>query len=308
MTAPAPTDLEPHELARAGLAWREDGQAILSGPILRLAHACDQAFVDLATAWNATEERHPPFLSVDALHRLDYFRSFPHLATFPVCLDDQEANLAAFTEEPVGDDGTVQLTGTRPTREVLTPAACYQLYIHHAGERLDGPLHLTVRNTCFRREHEYRPLRRQWAFDMREVVCVGRRDEVEDFLGRSRAMVDALVGVLGLPVRWEVATDPFFQPTSNARYLLQRVSPTKHELVYNGHLAIGSVNLHHDHFGATFDLRRDGEPATSGCVAFGLERWLYAIIHRFGADPVGWPELDDATTAAVAARGSPEEG
>jgi hypothetical protein len=308
MTAPAPIEIDLNGLASVGLAWRDDGQPILSGPILDLIETCDRAFVHLAEAWDATEERHPPFLAADALHRLDYFRSFPHLATFPVCLDDEEANLAAFADEPLADDGSLRLTTTRPAQEILTPAACYQLYVHHAGEQLDEPLRLTVRNTCFRREHEYRPLQRQWAFQMREIVCVGRRDEVEDFLRRSRTMVDELVRTAGLPVRWAVATDPFFQPTGNARYLLQRIAPTKHELVYDGQLAIGSINLHHDHFGATFDLRRSDEPAYSGCVAFGLERWLYAIVHHFGTDPGAWPDLAAAATAAAASRGIPEEG
>jgi len=287
-------------LARAGVAWRDDGQVILSGPALALADACDRAFLALAARWGAVEERHPPFVAAAPLDRLDYFRSFPHLATFPVCLDDDAANLDAFTgADPVRGDGTVGLTRTRPAREVLTPAACYQLYIHHAGARLDAPRYLTVRNTCFRREREYRPLRRQWAFQMREIVAIGARDEVRAFLDRTRAMVDALVAGLGLPAAWELATDPFFRPTENARYLLQRVSPTKHELVYDG-LAIGSVNLHHDHFGATFDLERDGRPATSGCVAFGLERWLYALTDRFGADPAGWPDVEAAAHAAAA--------
>jgi hypothetical protein len=289
------------DLARAGLTWREDGQAILTGPALALADACDRAFLALAARWHAREERHPPFVSAAPLARLDYFRSFPHLATFPVCLDDDDANLADFTaRDPVGDDGTVALTRTRPPREVLTPAACYQLYVYHAGERLDRPAYLSVRNTCFRREAEYRPLQRQWAFQMREIVCVGSREEVADFLARTREMVDALVGGIGLRVAWEAATDPFFRPTSNARYLLQRVMPTKHELVYDGRLAIGSVNLHHDHFGATFDLRRDGTPATTGCVAFGLERWLYAVVDQFGPDPDGWPDVEAAARMPAA--------
>jgi seryl-tRNA synthetase len=289
VSGPAPR----RALARAGLTWRDDGQAILAGPALALADACDRAFLALADHWGAQEERHPPFVAAAPLDRLDYFRSFPHLATFPVCLDDDEGNLAAFTgRDPVGGDGTVELTRTRPPREVLTPAACYQLYVHHAGARLERPVCLTVRNTCFRREVEYRPLQRQWAFQMREIVCLGNREEVADFLGRTREMVDGLVAALGLRVAWEAATDPFFRPTENARYLLQRVMPTKHELVYDGRLAIGSVNLHHDHFGATFDLRRDGMPATTGCVAFGIERWLYALVDQFGPDPDGWPDVE----------------
>ena len=39
----------------------------------------------------------------------------------------------------------------------------------------------------------------------------------------------------------------------------------------------------HDHFGRAFEIRRGAETARSGCIAFGMERWLYALMQRFGA-------------------------
>jgi len=69
---------------------------------------------------------------------------------------------------------------------------------------------------------------------------------------------------------------------------MQQVDPTKFELVFDDRLAIGSTNLHHDHFGRAFDIVRDGEPVRTACVAFGIERWLAAFVHHFG--PEGpWP-------------------
>src|SRR5205807_9266638 len=106
---------------------------------------------------------------------------------------------------------------------------------------------------------------------------------------------------LDLPVDWATATDPFFRPARNPRYLAQRLQPTKHEAVFEGDLAIASVNLHEDHFGAAFDIRRDGRAAVSGCVAFGVERWLYALTRRHGSDPANWP--DTAAAARTAAAG-----
>jgi hypothetical protein len=162
------------------------------------------------------------------------------------------------------------------------------VYDHLAGRRFDAPQYVTTRNTCFRREDHYVPLERQWSFSMREIVCVGTAAETRAFVEAATAEVDRYVGAIGLPVAWEQASDPFFRPSKNPQYLMQQVDPTKFELVFDGRLAIASTNLHHDHFGRAFDIVRDGEPARTACIAFGIERWLSALVHHFGTEPP-WP-------------------
>ncbi|WP_158624309.1 aminoacyl--tRNA ligase-related protein [Micromonospora sp. HM5-17] len=292
----------PCRLAQIGLRWHAThGQASLFGPLWKLAEECDQAFRRLADVWHAEDESHPAFLSAECIARLDYLRSFPHQATFPVTLDSSEANVEDFLNGPVVDDaGHVAPTRLAPISAVLTPAACYHLYQHHEGERLTRPRYLTTRNTCFRHEESYRPLRRQWSFTMREVVCIGTRAEVGEFLDRARWVVNRFTRLVDLPIAWQQATDPFFQPMRNPKYLMQLVQPVKHEATYGAGLAIASVNLHHDHFGERFDLSRDGKPAYSGCLAFGLERWLFAITDQHGSDPADWPDLVAASRTVVA--------
>ncbi len=299
MTAPASTSLEA--LQRLGLLWHPSGQAGLRGPLLALANRCDHAFLLLAAIWGADEENHPASLPADKLQRIDYLRSFPHQATFPTRLDPAE--LTGFLAgEVVGDHGEIALTRLSPVSEVLTPAACYHLYCSREGESFDRPRYLTTRATCFRHEGRYEPLRRLWSFTMREIVCLGTKAETVAFLQRAQAAVDDFLHLMDLPVEWLTATDPFFQPQSNPKYLLQRVQPTKHEATYGGDLAIASTNLHHDHFGTAFGLTRDGEPAHSACLAFGIERWLFAIIDRYGLDSESWPRPEEAAQKAQARR------
>ncbi|MBA9006781.1 aminoacyl--tRNA ligase-related protein [Thermomonospora cellulosilytica] len=303
MTGPLMTGERLDALARAGLVWHPTGEAALRGPLLRLADDCDRAFVRLASGWEAQEERHPATLPAELLQRVDYLRSFPHQATFAVAMDGDEANLEAFLSGPVlTGSGAVAPAALAPVRDVLTPAACYHLYRAHEGESLDRPLHLTTRNTCFRREHEYVPLRRLRSFSMREVVCLGTRAETAAFLAALRERVERFCELVGLPVEWANATDPFFRPQRNPKALLQRIAPVKHEAVY-GDLAIGSTNDHHDRFGEGFGIDRDGAPAHSACVAFGIERWLFALTDRHGTDPAGWPALPDAAAEAADAAG-----
>jgi len=87
-----------------------------------------------------------------------------------------------------------------------------------------------------------------------------------------------------MPVEFQNATDPFFNPSKNPKYLMQKLDPVKTEMIFDGKLAIGSLNFHRNYFGEAFQISRDGKEAFSGCVAFGLERWIYALVHTFGTD------------------------
>ena len=276
-------------MSAPGLTWLPNGQAALSGPLLELSDRLDRRFLGLAERWQAADHRFPTFLAASELERIDWFRAFPQLATFPATLDDDEDNLARFTEgEPVDGQGRVRPSALAPIRDVLTPAACYHLYAHLRGRRLSGAGYFTTRNTCFRREARYVPLERQWSFTMREIVCLGTAEETRAFLEDATAEVDAIVAAIGLPLRWAQASDPFFRPSRNPRYLMQQVDPTKHELLFEDRLALASTNLHHDHFGRAFGIERDGEPVRSACIAFGIERWMAAFVSHFGAEGP-WP-------------------
>lgn len=288
-------------LRGVGLTWRPSGQASLHGPLRELAERVDAAFVTLAEAlWSAQQEWHPAALTAEGLQRVDYLHSFPHQATFPVRLDPREANLEAFRAGPmVTEDGSVALIALAPTDQVLTPAACHHVYADHEGEKLSRARYITTRNTCFRQEERYEPLRRQWSFSMREIVCLGSRAEAAAFFHTARSAVDLLAKDADLPVAWLNATDPYFRPPGRPRHSVTRLQPAKYEAVYGGDLPIVSANQHFEHFGAGFRISRGGCPAHSACVAFGIERWLFALTDRHGTDPVNWPDLPAAAVRAA---------
>ncbi len=54
-------------------------------------------------------------------------------------------------------------------------------------------------------------------------------------------------------------------------------------------LAIASFNDHEAFFGDAFAIRTPSGAAASGCVAFGLERWLLAVLATHGPDARNWP-------------------
>jgi len=273
------------------ISWGLSKAATLKGSLLVLQRALDNRFLSWAGEINAEEYQFPRLIAAAHLDKIDYFASFPHLATFAVTLGRDPENLAAIDTSAIQSAGAVGLPNLQPVTHVLTPAACYHVYPHFSGNSLERKLVVTTRNTCFRCESHYNPLRRQWSFEMREIVVLGNMEEVTSFIASFRTRLEAFFHSIGLPVGWEAATDPFFNPSSNPKYLAQKLDPVKTEMIYGGSLAIGSVNFHRNYFGEAFSIERDGEPAFTGCVAFGLERWLYAFIDHFGANPSDWPTL-----------------
>lgn len=275
-----------------GLRVTEDGQAVLGGSILRLADDLDKLFVHWAGAYGAEEQRYSPLVSAKQLHKLEYFKSFPHQAIFPVSLDRNDENLNDFADDPIAADGHLQMGETSPVHHCLAPAACFPVYMALSGQELAATSFVTLRSTCFRREEHTAPLERQQTFNMREVVCIGPQHDVENFLESFRNRVRSFFDKWSMPVELERATDPFFNAPTNRKYIMQKVAPLKHEMVFNGSLAIGSLNFHQNSFGDTFDISCQGSQIYSGCVAFGIERWLFAFLEHFGTDAARWPRHD----------------
>jgi threonyl-tRNA synthetase len=242
----------------------ERGLATFGGPLPALCRAIDVRLLRAAREAGAQERQFSNVIERSTLERAGYYEAFANGAT----------ELAPF--------------GDSPRRYALQPAVCYHSYAHLTGAEIDR-VALTMAGRCYRREDEYDGLTRLWEFTMREVVLVGP----PAWIGEERAAwldrAAAIARGLGLEVRLEPATDPFFGPAGRARELTQRLKGLKHELRTagpSGDLAIGSINLHEAFFAARFNLRlADGSFAHSACVAFGLER-LAAAVMTAGPDAV----------------------
>ncbi|MDZ7769630.1 MAG: hypothetical protein U5K38_11405 [Woeseiaceae bacterium] len=270
------------------LHWSPDGCASLGGGLLNSAVKLDAMFRDLGRDFGADESRFPSMIAAAALAPVGYLKSFPHHATFAASARrDQLAKLAQNGPcEPIPAD-TLETVS-----HVLTPAACYHFYPRLAGRRLDEALYLTTACQCHRRENCYELLRRQWCFWMREIVCIGTRETVERFTVSCQLRINTGLRRLGLDASWQTATDSFFDPAHDPKALAQRVEPAKLELCLPDGLAVASINSHRSFFGECFGIRMADEAAHSACVAFGIERWLFALLARYGADPADWPSLD----------------
>ena len=280
---------------RGDIAIAAPGRVALSGLALEVLEAVDDTVVRWARALGAPEHRYPSLIDAAVLERA------------AVVIPSEARNRSRPDREPsIGTTAILRLT-PQDDKVAVSPAVCYHAYPEWSEKTLGPePALLTARGHCYRYEDgNHIPLERLWEFTMREIIVIGTREQVESVRQSLVRHVVRLVETLELDASVETATDPFFAAGDEGRRLMQQAGALKYELrlavdATGRTIAAASFNHHHDFFGTRFDVRLpNAAPAHSGCVAFGLERWVLALLAQHGVDSHAWPNaarawLDDA--------------
>ena len=276
------------------------GQVGLAGGAFVLRRFIDEAVRDAArTRFGAEEQDYPALIDPEVLARCNYFGSFPHSVCFVSHLAEDFDAIEAFRAANA-DGGSLRVPDTSAVRHsdaALRPAVCLPVYRALEGETLpEGGVTITTSGKAFRYESSnLQGMHRLWDFSMREVIFAGSADLVR---GRRAQVVDAVVSLMkewDLAFRLESASDPFFATVRGTKALWQRTRDLKYEMLVDvgaevGTIAAGSINLAGTLFGNAFRIRtHEGDPATTACVGFGLERLVLALFSQHGFDPPRWP-------------------
>ncbi len=253
----------------------EDVRARLDALVTRI-HAADRP----------ETPRFPPLIPRRTLERAGYLNSFPHLCGVVFSFEgDAPAALKLAEQAKNGGDWTGLLSATGLA---LVPAACYPSYPAIAARGPLPPEGVTLDlGGCyvFRHEPSGDPARLQM-FHQRELVRIGAPDQVaawrETWMNRARKIFE----MAGLEAALAPASDPFFGQREQGLKFEALVSIASEQPT-----AAASFNLHQEHFGSAFGIRRhDGSVAHSSCVGFGLERITLALFRAHGMDPGKWPQ------------------
>src|SRR6185312_3623708 len=288
------------EVDLSGVHFLGMGQVALEAVPLQLFRYFDRSFENFGLPWKARPLMTPTLIPDRVLALCDYFRSFPQYVTFASHLredvsviDDFRARHDALPEV----DGGALADMSRPDA-CLSPAVCYHVY-NLNRERTVPHFGLTygICGKCFRYESSnIKDMRRLWDFTMREVVFLGARAPLLEAREKSIAMMARFLREHRLAGEIRTASDPFFvAPDAISKTYFQLTADSKYEvslLLPNGErTAVGSHNYHSDFFGRAFHTDvESGGPMHSVCVAFGLERWVYAFMMQHGTDPGKWPD------------------
>lgn len=294
-----------HELMRRGELWQPaPGLTAFRGSAAGLRDAVAAALRELCSADGGEEWHVPPALPFGTLARAEYFSSFPQWLTAAAHVGDA-AELEGIAE--ARDPETRALDALRPAPIALQPAVCYHVYAALSGRVLSGTECISVGGTCWRYESgRFEPLERGWSFTMQEAVRAGVGSDIQEFRVAYMAAARQFAERLGLRARIAAASDPFFAAGARGRALMQRLGSLKHELLLplgDGRtIAAASFNDHAQFFGDAFDIRlADGSAASTGCAAFGVERWVLAVLVEHGPDACDWPLAVAAPRARIPA-------
>ncbi|GMX65962.1 amino acid--[acyl-carrier-protein] ligase [Paenibacillus elgii] len=284
------------ELYDSGLLKKYgSGLVRLQGKAVELAHFFDAKFRRIALDLGAVEFLYPVLLPVETLKKTGYVNSSPQYLLFVSKLVENTDIFAGLTNAI--DNGTIASLCCSP-KHALSPSACFHCYADLSNQKLPSPYVITLKQSVFRNEGRlnFNQIGRLMDYNVREIVFFGDQNYVLEIRHKIVNAVSRFLEDIGLQGKLNIAYDPFVIPMMQRYKKIQLRDEMKLELRLSlgkeKDLAAASFNIHGESFSSTFNITiQDIDVVTSGCVGFGLERWVIAFLCQFGVDPSKWPEI-----------------
>ena len=233
----------------------------------------DRYFKNFALSLNAKEYYIPTMIHREILEKCGYLKSYP-----------QHISAVAHINEAFYDKVLENQTVTRDQVVLkdyfLTPAVCLHIYPMFEGEVMNDTA-ITFFGRAYRYENgRFDGSTRLWDYAIREIVFIGSPEYVKNKLQEMINETKKFVNRISLPCNIMKAHDHFYPSKKNKlREKIQIVNRTKDELITcidEKDIAITSFNYHGTHFSKAFHFDNQNSIVT-GCVGYGLERWVAAI-------------------------------
>jgi len=268
----------------------DKGLVGFGGRFLELYQKLDTMFRTWGTEIGGEEYLYPDLISLDTLVQYDYLRQFPQHLMFSSHLKEDLNVIKRFSSEikrsmsAVSPD-YIDVEGTKYANKL---AVCPHVYKQYEGRTIDKPIIITTIGKCKRYESiNFNYFERLLDFSLREIVVIGSPEYVLDFRNRMIEKTKSFIERADLCANIKSAADPFFSTEFSSKLLLQQKFKLKYELnldLSSGkESAVGSFNYHGSHFVDYFNIKSNsGAPLVTGCVGFGIERFVYAIMKQKG--------------------------
>lgn len=292
--------------AFAGLLERKwvtsvgQGHVILRGQAARVLGMIDAKVNRLShEAFSAERELYPSTILCKTLDRIHHFTSFPEHIDFVGHLKGDLDILNDFSESCRKSGWTAAAHEGRMGEHdfAICPSCCYHCYEGMENWELELPGRCTTMAVnCHRYEGaNHRTMSRLRAFTQRDVVWVGHPRFVIAGRAKAEELILQWARDWELTGTFETANDMFFTEDYAVKASFQRQQQAKKELRLlipqeKQAISVFSSNFHAMTFGKAFNIRVGGRTASSGCVGWGYERWVYALFSQFGFDFTSWPE------------------
>jgi hypothetical protein len=241
-------------IAQASDALRPDEH--IGADEIRLLDALDRCFLGWSAPLGAEQRRYGPVLPAAALERLGYFEEYP--------------------------DEAVAAGGALDDALVLTPAACYDVYLSFRDRQLTGNHAVTVDAQIFRNPSSAHPEPLPWSYTQRKFVFVGESGFVRDGLETTMTLLTNFAAAIGLPMTRQSA--PASAGERRGAQLAKQLFAADQYFIAPPGLSVAQSNNHRTHYASRLNIRlADGGHAFAGCLGLLHDLWAAALIHRYGS-------------------------
>ena len=283
----------PAELT--SICFMDEGMIALEQKSLFLFEYFDHRFREIALGLEAecVEKKYPVLLPREKYAMTGYLKNSPQYAMF--CSSPHEDLTFLEGLEIKTKEGRLSELLNQPDY-ALSPSACFHTYIELQNQVLDSNRVVTFVQSVFRNEGRFNfgEFGRLRDYHVREIVLIGG----EAFVCAKRLAVleriKDLLSELDLSGDIAVACDPFILPKMQRYKKMQLSEESKYEVHLNykkeEQVSVASLNLHGNAFTFPFHIgiKNIASPVT-GCVGFGLERWVLAFLAQYGEEESRWP-------------------
>ncbi|KWX81446.1 hypothetical protein AMQ83_34190 [Paenibacillus riograndensis] len=250
-------------------------------------------FKSFAEEVKAEERVYPTLLPVDVYKKTGYLKSSPQYSIF--CCDVLENMESISVLNELADRSGIHSILSEPAL-ALSPSACFHTYKELENQCLEISQSLTFTQKVFRNEgrfnwNEFGRLR---DYHVREIVFIGDAQYVINQRNKIMDKAINLMQELNLAGQIVTASDPFIIPDMQTYKKIQLLEKSKYELLLSTSeetsLACASFNLHGISFTKAFHIEVENtQRAVTGCIGFGIERWVLAFMSQYGINYEQWP-------------------
>lgn len=255
----------------------------------------DRAFLTVAKKLNAIEKAYPVLLPMEGYVKTGYIKKSPQYAIFCGTINETIEDLEKTSVEIYKKQ--VNKIINEP-EYALSPSACFHTYIEYQDKELPENMVVSFRQNVFRNEGKfnYREIGRLRDYQVREIVLIGNNRFVIEMRDKIMEATVDLMNTLGLKGDISLANDSFIVPKMQMYKKIQRIDKSKYEMhLYvsdKKKISTASFNLHGKAFTSNFNISVKGvEDTVTGCVGFGLQRWIIAFVAQYGWNEERWPEI-----------------
>ncbi|MBP3450160.1 MAG: hypothetical protein J6K22_06855 [Spirochaetaceae bacterium] len=254
----------------------------------------DTKFKKFAMTIGAIEKVYPVLITIREYLKTGYIKKTPQATIFCNTIRESIKDIENLDAAICQNSTNLKL---KEPEFVLSPSACFHSYIEYQNRNLDKNLILTFKQNVFRNEGRlnFKEKGRLIDYHVREIVFIGDSIFVEKKRHQILKKIITFIEELGLSGRIVVASDSFILPKLQRYRSIQKIDKSKFEVQLNieenRNIAVASLNLHGKSFSDPFNISVNNVDTVTGCVGFGIQRWILAFISQYGWDVNNWPNI-----------------